>query len=36
VFRFGLYFLGTKRDPGAFLRWLRLLRQGRTERFYRY
>jgi rhamnopyranosyl-N-acetylglucosaminyl-diphospho-decaprenol beta-1,3/1,4-galactofuranosyltransferase len=36
VFRFGLYFLGTKRDPRAFLRWLRLLRQGRAERFYRY
>jgi len=36
VFRFGLYFLCTKRDPRAFLRWLRLLRQGRAERFYRY
>jgi rhamnopyranosyl-N-acetylglucosaminyl-diphospho-decaprenol beta-1,3/1,4-galactofuranosyltransferase len=36
VFRFGLYFLGTKRDPRAFLQWLKLLRQGRAERFYRY
>ncbi len=36
VFRFGLYFLGTKRDPRAFRQWLRLLRQGRAERFYRY
>jgi rhamnopyranosyl-N-acetylglucosaminyl-diphospho-decaprenol beta-1,3/1,4-galactofuranosyltransferase len=36
VFRFGLYFLITKRDPGAFRQWLHLLRQGRAERFYRY
>jgi rhamnopyranosyl-N-acetylglucosaminyl-diphospho-decaprenol beta-1,3/1,4-galactofuranosyltransferase len=36
VFRFGLYFLFTKRDPRAFRRWLRLVRQGRAERFYRY
>ncbi|MGH3803572.1 MAG: galactofuranosyltransferase GlfT1 [Pseudonocardiaceae bacterium] len=36
VFRFGLYFLGTKRDPRAFRQWLRLLRQGRAERFYRH
>jgi rhamnopyranosyl-N-acetylglucosaminyl-diphospho-decaprenol beta-1,3/1,4-galactofuranosyltransferase len=36
VFRFGLYFLGTKRDPGAFRQWLKLLHQGRAERFYRY
>ncbi len=36
VFRFGLYFLGPKRDPRAFLQWLRLLRQGRAERFYRH
>jgi rhamnopyranosyl-N-acetylglucosaminyl-diphospho-decaprenol beta-1,3/1,4-galactofuranosyltransferase len=36
VFRFGLYFLLTKRDPGAFRRWFRLVRQGRAERFYRY
>ena len=35
VFRFGLYFLGTKHDPRAFRQWLRLLRQGRAERFYR-
>lgn len=35
VFRFGLYFLGTKRDPRAFVQWLRLARQGRAERFYR-
>ena len=36
VFRFGLYFLVTKRDPRAFRRWLQLLRQGRAERFHRY
>jgi rhamnopyranosyl-N-acetylglucosaminyl-diphospho-decaprenol beta-1,3/1,4-galactofuranosyltransferase len=36
IIRFGLYFLGTKRDPKAFLQWLRLVRQGRKERFYRY
>ena len=36
VFRFGLYFLVTKRDPRAFQQWLRLLRQGRAERFHRY
>lgn len=35
VFRFGLYFLGTKRAPGAFLTWLKLFRQGQAERFYR-
>jgi rhamnopyranosyl-N-acetylglucosaminyl-diphospho-decaprenol beta-1,3/1,4-galactofuranosyltransferase len=36
VFRFGLYFLGTKRDPRAFRQWIKLLRQGRAERFYRH
>jgi rhamnopyranosyl-N-acetylglucosaminyl-diphospho-decaprenol beta-1,3/1,4-galactofuranosyltransferase len=36
VFRFGLYFLVTKRDPRAFRRWFGLVRQGRAERFYRY
>lgn len=36
VIRFGLYFLGTKRDPKAFLEWLKLVRQGRKERFYRF
>lgn len=35
VFRFALYFIGTKRDPRGFARWLRLVRQGRAERFYR-
>ena len=35
VIRFGLYFIGTKRDPKAFLQWLRLCRQGRKERFFR-
>jgi rhamnopyranosyl-N-acetylglucosaminyl-diphospho-decaprenol beta-1,3/1,4-galactofuranosyltransferase len=33
--RFGLYFIGTKRDPKAFMHWLRLVRQGRRERFFR-
>jgi rhamnopyranosyl-N-acetylglucosaminyl-diphospho-decaprenol beta-1,3/1,4-galactofuranosyltransferase len=36
VFRFGLYFLGVKRDPKAFLQWLRLVRLGQRERFFRY
>jgi rhamnopyranosyl-N-acetylglucosaminyl-diphospho-decaprenol beta-1,3/1,4-galactofuranosyltransferase len=36
VVRFGLYFLGTKRDPKAFLQWLKLVRQGRKERFFRF
>jgi rhamnopyranosyl-N-acetylglucosaminyl-diphospho-decaprenol beta-1,3/1,4-galactofuranosyltransferase len=33
--RFAWYFLVTKRRPGQFVQWLRLLRQGRAERFYR-
>ena len=36
MLRFGLYFIGTKRDPKAFLAWLRLVRQGRRERFFRF
>ncbi|HVW39774.1 MAG TPA: glycosyltransferase family 2 protein [Amycolatopsis sp.] len=36
VIRFGLYFVGVKRDPKAFLDWLRLVRQGRREQFFRY
>lgn len=35
VFRFGLYFIVTKRDPRAFAQWLRLVRLGRSERFFR-
>lgn len=35
VVRFGLYFIGTKRDPKAFVQWLKLCRQGRKERFFR-
>ncbi|MEV0055029.1 glycosyltransferase family 2 protein [Saccharopolyspora shandongensis] len=35
VLRFGMYFVGQKRDPKAFKEWLRLLRQGRQERFFR-
>jgi rhamnopyranosyl-N-acetylglucosaminyl-diphospho-decaprenol beta-1,3/1,4-galactofuranosyltransferase len=35
VIRFGLYFLGVRKDPKAFLDWLRLLRQGRRELFFR-
>ncbi|MBB4906935.1 galactofuranosyltransferase GlfT1 [Actinophytocola algeriensis] len=34
--RFGLYFIGTKRDPKAFFQWLKLVRQGRKERFFRF
>ena len=36
VVRFGLYFIGVKRDPKAFLQWLKLVRQGRKEKFFRY
>lgn len=35
LFRFGWYFLVTKRDPAAFREWLRLVRLGRREHFYR-
>jgi rhamnopyranosyl-N-acetylglucosaminyl-diphospho-decaprenol beta-1,3/1,4-galactofuranosyltransferase len=35
VLRFGLYFLWVRRDPKAFLDWLRLVRQGRREQFFR-
>lgn len=33
--RFTWYFLVTKRSPREFLRWARLYRQGRAERFHR-
>jgi rhamnopyranosyl-N-acetylglucosaminyl-diphospho-decaprenol beta-1,3/1,4-galactofuranosyltransferase len=36
VVRFGLYFIGVKRDPQAFAQWLRLVRQGRQEKFFRF
>ncbi len=36
ILRFGLYFVGVKRDPGAFVQWLKLVRQGQRERFFRY
>ncbi|MGI8816973.1 MAG: galactofuranosyltransferase GlfT1 [Pseudonocardia sp.] len=35
LFRFGWYFLVTKRDPAAFREWLELVRLGRRERFHR-
>jgi rhamnopyranosyl-N-acetylglucosaminyl-diphospho-decaprenol beta-1,3/1,4-galactofuranosyltransferase len=35
VLRFGLYFIGQRRDPKAFIEWLRLVRQGRREHFFR-
>ncbi|RCW38520.1 rhamnopyranosyl-N-acetylglucosaminyl-diphospho-decaprenol beta-1,3/1,4-galactofuranosyltransferase [Halopolyspora algeriensis] len=35
VLRFGLYFLGQRRSPKAFAEWLRLVRQGRREHFFR-
>ncbi|HEX4721559.1 MAG TPA: glycosyltransferase family 2 protein [Pseudonocardiaceae bacterium] len=35
VVRFGLYFIGVRRDPKAFVEWLRLVRQGRREQFFR-
>ena len=36
IVRFGLYFVAVKRDPKAFLKWLKLVRQGRAEKFFRY
>lgn len=36
LLRFGLYFLVTRREPRAFAQWLRLVRQGRRERFFRF
>lgn len=35
VLRFGLYFVAVRRDPKAFGEWLKLVRQGRRERFFR-
>lgn len=35
VLRFGLYFVAVRRDPRAFVEWLKLVRQGRRERFFR-
>ncbi|MBV8931294.1 MAG: glycosyltransferase family 2 protein [Kutzneria sp.] len=35
VIRFGLYFLGVRKDPKAFAHWLKLVAQGRHERFFR-
>ncbi|MFD4672971.1 glycosyltransferase [Lentzea sp. NPDC058450] len=35
VFRFGLYFLGVRKDPKAFVEWLKLVRLGRREQFFR-
>lgn len=34
-FRFGLYFIGVRRDPKAFIEWVKLVRQGRQEKFFR-
>jgi rhamnopyranosyl-N-acetylglucosaminyl-diphospho-decaprenol beta-1,3/1,4-galactofuranosyltransferase len=33
--RFAWYFLVTRKDPRAFLTWLKLLNQGRAEQFHR-
>lgn len=33
--RFAWYFLVTRRNPAEFATWLRLIRQGRAERFHR-
>lgn len=35
IVRFGLFFLVQRRDPKAFREWLRLVRQGQRERFFR-
>ena len=34
--RFAWYFLVTRHDPKGFAEWLRLVRQGRAERFHRF
>ena len=34
--RFAWYFLVTRRDAHGFVEWLRLVRQGRAERFHRF
>jgi rhamnopyranosyl-N-acetylglucosaminyl-diphospho-decaprenol beta-1,3/1,4-galactofuranosyltransferase len=31
-----MYFVAVKRDPKAFLKWLKLVRQGQRERFFRF
>ena len=36
ILRFGLYFVAVKRDPAAFAQWLKLVRQGQRERFFRF
>ncbi|GAA2665302.1 MULTISPECIES: glycosyltransferase family 2 protein [Actinosynnema] len=33
--RFGLYFLGVRKDPKAFVEWLKLVRLGQREHFFR-
>jgi rhamnopyranosyl-N-acetylglucosaminyl-diphospho-decaprenol beta-1,3/1,4-galactofuranosyltransferase len=35
VFRFGLYFIGVRKDPKAFIEWVKLVRLGQQERFFR-
>ena len=35
VARFGLYFLTVRKDPKLFAQWLKLVLQGRHERFFR-
>lgn len=35
VFRFGLYFLAVRKDPKAFIEWLKLVRLGQKEHFFR-
>jgi rhamnopyranosyl-N-acetylglucosaminyl-diphospho-decaprenol beta-1,3/1,4-galactofuranosyltransferase len=35
IFRFGWYFLVSKRDPAGMREWLRLVRLGRREQFHR-
>jgi rhamnopyranosyl-N-acetylglucosaminyl-diphospho-decaprenol beta-1,3/1,4-galactofuranosyltransferase len=35
IIRFGLYFIGVRKDPKAFVEWLRLLRLGQREHFFR-
>jgi rhamnopyranosyl-N-acetylglucosaminyl-diphospho-decaprenol beta-1,3/1,4-galactofuranosyltransferase len=35
LFRFGLYFLGQRKDPKAFVEWLKLVRLGQREHFFR-
>ena len=35
VVGFGIYFLYVRKDPKAFVEWLKLVRLGQQEKFFR-